>query len=74
MSKQTVISWKENYSTIKEGKRSTHSITSIDIDSFSSMVRVVIEKESNVETVHFSMDHAIHIGFINLEPLKKYCK
>lgn len=52
----------------------THHVTSIQVDYFSSMVHVVIEKGLDVQKHTFSMEHAQEIGFINFNALLKYCK
>ena len=74
MAQQTVISWQQNLSTRKEGKKTTHAITFIHIDSVTSMVKVVIEKGIDVDSINMTMEHAEDIGFINFEALKQYCK
>ncbi len=68
-----VISWGVGFYDVKEGKDITHNVTNIFIDSFSSMVRVTIEKGLKVYTVNFSMEHAQEIGFINIKALSNYC-
>ena len=68
-----VISWGVGFYNVKEGKDITHNVTNIHIDSFSSMVKITIEKGLKVYTVDFSMEHAQEIGFINIKALSNYC-
>lgn len=69
----SVIAWKNQLFDVVTMKNVTHSITAIYIDSFSSMVKVVIEKGLTVYTVKFTMEHAHQIGFINVKALSNYC-
>ena len=68
-----VISWGVGFYDVKEGKDITHNVTNIFVDSFSSMVRVTIQKGTKVNTVDFTMEHAQEIGFINIKALSNYC-
>jgi hypothetical protein len=68
-----VISWGVGFYDIKEEKDITHNVTNIFVDSFSSMVKVTIEKGLKVYTVDFSMEHAQEIGFINIKALSNFC-
>ena len=68
-----VISWGVGFYDVKEGKDITHNVTNIFVDSFSSMVKVTIQKGLKVYTVEFSMEHAQEIGFINIKALSNYC-
>ena len=68
-----VISWGTGFYDIKEDKYVTHKVTNIFIDSFSSMVRVTINKGLKAYNVQFSMQHAQEIGFINIKALSNYC-
>ena len=69
----SVIAWKNQLFDVVTMQNVTHSVTSIYIDSFSSMVRVVIEKGLKVDVVEFTMEHAHQIGFINVKALSNYC-
>jgi hypothetical protein len=69
----SVIAWKNQLFDVVTMKNVTHSITEIYIDSFSSMVKVVIQQGLKVYTVHFTMEHAHQIGFINVKALSNYC-
>lgn len=68
-----VISWGVGFYDVKEDKDITHNVTNIFVDSFSSMVKVTIQKGLEVYTVNFSMQHAQEIGFINIKALSNYC-
>ena len=68
-----VISWGVGFYDVKEGKDITHNVTNIFVDSFSSMVKVTIQKGIKVYTVDFTMGHAQEIGFINIKALSNYC-
>lgn len=68
-----VISWGVGFYDVKEDKDITHNVTSIVVDSSSSMVKVTIQKGVKVYTVNFSMEHAQEIGFINIKALRNYC-
>lgn len=57
-----------------DGRDVTHRVTSINVDNWSHMVTVVIERGLTVETVEMSMEKAQAIGFINLNALEKYCR
>ena len=67
-----IISWGVGFYDLKEGKDITHNVTNIFVDSFSSMVRVTIQKGRKVNTVDFTMEHAQEIGFINIKALSNY--
>lgn len=68
-----VISWGVGFYDVKEDKDITHNVTNIFIDSFSSTVKVTVQKGLKVYTVNFSMEHAQEIGFINIKALSHYC-
>lgn len=68
-----VISWGVGFYDVKEGKDITHNVTNIFVDSFSSIVKVTIQKGLKVYTVDFTMQHAQEIGFINIKALSNYC-
>ena len=69
----SVIVWGNKLVDLSTMKDPTHRVTSIYIDIFSGMVKVVIEKGLTVYAVEFSMEHAHQIGFINVKALSNYC-
>jgi NADH/NAD ratio-sensing transcriptional regulator Rex len=72
MNKPTVV-WGVSLFDVDTLKDATHNVTSIHIDRFSNMAKVVIEKGTKVEVVNISMDEAQMIGFINLKALTAIC-
>jgi hypothetical protein len=69
-----VIGWGAGSYSVRERRDKTHKVTSIYVDNMSSIIRVVIEKGSEVDVINLSMEHAQEIGFINIKALKPYCK
>lgn len=67
------IAWGVGFYDVKEGKDITHNVTNIFVDSFSSVIKVTIQKGLKVYTVDFTMEHAQKIGFINFKALSNYC-
>jgi NADH/NAD ratio-sensing transcriptional regulator Rex len=72
MNKPTVV-WGVSLFDVDTLKDATHNVTSIHIDRFSNMAKVVIEKGTKVEVLNISMDEAQRIGFININALTGYC-
>jgi hypothetical protein len=58
----------------KTGKKPTHRISNIHIDSFNSEAVIIIEKGLEVSRLKVSIEELQNIGFLNFDKLDKYCK
>ena len=52
----------------------THRVTTMRVDIYDSQVYLVIEKGAKVESINLSLQEAKHIGLINFDVLKPFCK
>ena len=52
----------------------THRVTTMRVDIYDSQVYLVIEKGAKVESINLSLQEAKHIGLINFDALKPFCK
>ena len=51
-----------------------HRVTTMRVDIYDSQVYLVIEKGAKVESINLSLQEAKHIGLINFDVLKPFCK
>ena len=52
----------------------THRVTTMRVDIYDSQVHLTIEKGAKVESIDLSLQEAKHIGLINFDALKPFCK
>ena len=52
----------------------THRVTKMSVDIYDSQVHLTIEKGAKVESINLSLQEAKHIGLINFDALKPFCK
>ena len=52
----------------------THRVTNMNVDIYDSQVHLTIEKGAKVESIDLSLQEAKHIGLINFDALKPFCK
>lgn len=70
--KEKVISWGVGFYDVKKDKNITHNVTSLFIDSQSSMMKIVVEHGINIQVINISMEESQTIGLINLDVLSKF--
>ena len=52
----------------------THRVTTMRVDIYDSQVYLKKEKGVKVESINLSLQEAKHIGLINFDALKPFCK